>query len=103
MDISFIDLWFSSQNSLVRLLSAKERDRARAVFQSLDQDKDGVITGGESRRAQTSWFHKHSKEPQSCNVRWVKPVVVLSNHCAQGFQCFTIFNEHLNNQDRNAV
>ncbi|KAF7700810.1 hypothetical protein HF521_001975 [Silurus meridionalis] len=59
---------FRTENSLVRLLTAKERDRARAVFQSLDQDKDGVITGGESRRAQASWFQKHSKEPQSCNV-----------------------------------
>ncbi|XP_062870474.1 PHD finger protein 24 [Trichomycterus rosablanca] len=62
---------FRTENSLVRLLTAKERDRARALFQSLDQDKDGAITAGESRRAQTSWFHKHSKEPQSCSVRLV--------------------------------
>ncbi|XP_060752304.1 PHD finger protein 24 isoform X1 [Tachysurus vachellii] len=60
---------FRTENSLVRLLTAKERDRARAVFQSLDQDKDGVITAIESRRAQASWFRKHSKEPQSCSVR----------------------------------
>ncbi|GAA6100201.1 PHD finger protein 24 isoform X1 [Tachysurus ichikawai] len=60
---------FRTENSLVRLLTAKDRDRARAVFQSLDQDKDGVITAIESRRAQASWFRKHSKEPQSCNVR----------------------------------
>ncbi|XP_022536834.2 PHD finger protein 24 isoform X1 [Astyanax mexicanus] len=59
---------FRTENSLVRLLTAKERDRARAVFQGLDQDKDGIITGGESRRAQPSWFHKISKESQSCNV-----------------------------------
>lgn len=60
---------FSIQNSLVRILTAKERDRARAVFQSLDQDKDGIITAGEARRAQTSWFHKNNKESQSCSVR----------------------------------
>ncbi|KAL6472718.1 hypothetical protein MHYP_G00189060 [Metynnis hypsauchen] len=59
---------FRTENSLVRLLTAKERDRARAIFQSLDQDKDGVITGGEGRWAQASWFHKISKESQSCNV-----------------------------------
>ncbi|KAI1900450.1 hypothetical protein AGOR_G00050060 [Albula goreensis] len=59
---------FRSENSLVRLLTAKERDRARSVFLSLDQDKDGLITGGDVRRAQQSWFQKHSKESQSCNV-----------------------------------
>ncbi|KAI1905189.1 hypothetical protein AGOR_G00013570 [Albula goreensis] len=59
---------FRTENSLVRLLSAKERDRARAVFTSLDQDKDGLITGAEVRRAQQSWFQKNTKETQSCNV-----------------------------------
>ncbi|XP_061116921.1 PHD finger protein 24-like [Conger conger] len=59
---------FRTENSLVRLLTAKERERARAVFLGLDQDKDGVITGGDVRRAQQSWFQKHSKESQSCNV-----------------------------------
>ncbi|XP_036383552.1 PHD finger protein 24-like [Megalops cyprinoides] len=59
---------FRSENSLVRLLTAKERDRARSVFLSLDQDNDGLITGGDVRRAQQSWFRKHSKESQSCNV-----------------------------------
>lgn len=59
---------FRTENSLVRILAAKERDRAQAVFQSLDQDKDGIITAGEARRAQTSWFHKINKESQSCNV-----------------------------------
>uniref|UniRef100_A0AAY4B467 EF-hand domain-containing protein n=2 Tax=Denticeps clupeoides TaxID=299321 RepID=A0AAY4B467_9TELE len=59
---------FRTENSLVRLLTAKERDRARSVFQSLDQDKDGIITSGETRRAQQSWFQKLSKESQSCNV-----------------------------------
>ncbi|XP_056146671.1 PHD finger protein 24 [Lampris incognitus] len=57
------------ENSLVRLLTAKERDAARAAFLGLDLDDDGVITGAECRQAQQSWFHKLSKEPQSCNVR----------------------------------
>ncbi|XP_067255511.1 PHD finger protein 24 [Chanodichthys erythropterus] len=60
---------FRTENSLVRILTAKERDRARAIFQSVDQDKDGIITAGEAKRAQTSWFHKINKESQSCNVR----------------------------------
>ncbi|XP_041129591.1 PHD finger protein 24-like [Polyodon spathula] len=59
---------FRSQNSLVRLLTAKERERARASFTALDQDKDGLITGGESKKAQHTWFRKHTKESQSCNV-----------------------------------
>uniref|UniRef100_A0A672MQ48 PHD finger protein 24 n=1 Tax=Sinocyclocheilus grahami TaxID=75366 RepID=A0A672MQ48_SINGR len=59
---------FRTENSLVRILTAKERDRARAVFQSIDQDKDGIITAGEARKAQTSWFHKINKESQSCSV-----------------------------------
>ncbi|MGH0172412.1 UNVERIFIED_CONTAM: hypothetical protein FKN15_006420 [Acipenser sinensis] len=60
---------FRSQNSLVRLLTAKERERARASFTALDQDKDGLITGVESKKAQHTWFRKHTKESQSCNVR----------------------------------
>ncbi|XP_041131062.1 PHD finger protein 24-like [Polyodon spathula] len=59
---------FRSKNSLVRLLTAKERERARAAFTALDQDKDGLITGGESKKAQHTWFRKHTKESQSCNV-----------------------------------
>ncbi|XP_023694670.2 PHD finger protein 24 isoform X1 [Paramormyrops kingsleyae] len=59
---------FRTQNSLVRLLTAKERDRARLVFFGLDQDKDGFITMWETRRVQTSWFQKHTKESQSCSV-----------------------------------
>ncbi|XP_014848896.1 PREDICTED: PHD finger protein 24 isoform X1 [Poecilia mexicana] len=59
---------FRTENSLVRLLSAKERDKARAVFQGLVMDKDSVITRAECRQAQQSWFHK-LKDPQSCNVR----------------------------------
>lgn len=57
-----------SENSLVRLLTGKERDKARSVFQSLDLDKDGVITRGECRQAQQSWFQKGNKDSQSCNV-----------------------------------
>ncbi|XP_035391154.1 PHD finger protein 24 isoform X2 [Electrophorus electricus] len=59
---------FRTQNSLVRLLTAKERDRARATFHSLDQDKDGIIRGGECKQVQASWFHKLSRESQSCSV-----------------------------------
>ncbi|XP_053556963.1 PHD finger protein 24 [Bombina bombina] len=57
-----------SQNSLLRLLSAKERDQARSTFQSLDQDNDQLISGSECRRAQHGWFRKQSKETVSCNV-----------------------------------
>ncbi|KAL0965559.1 hypothetical protein UPYG_G00282940 [Umbra pygmaea] len=60
---------FRTQNSLVRLLSPKERDHARSVFIGLDLDKDSVVTGAETRWAQQSWFQKKSKESQSCNVR----------------------------------
>ncbi|XP_021174439.2 PHD finger protein 24 isoform X2 [Fundulus heteroclitus] len=58
---------FRTENSLVRLLTAKERDKARTVFQGLATDKDGAITRAECRQAQQSWFHK-LKDPQSCNV-----------------------------------
>ncbi|KAJ0057757.1 hypothetical protein NL108_017180, partial [Boleophthalmus pectinirostris] len=57
-----------TENSLVRLLTGKERDKARSVFQSLDLDKDGVITRAECRQAQQSWFQKGTKDSQSCNV-----------------------------------
>ncbi|CAJ0938681.1 unnamed protein product [Ranitomeya imitator] len=57
-----------SQNSLLRLLSEKERERARATFLTLDQDNDGLITGSECRKAQHGWFRKQSKEAASCNV-----------------------------------
>ncbi|XP_069018179.1 PHD finger protein 24 isoform X1 [Embiotoca jacksoni] len=58
-----------TENSMVRLLTAKERNNARSVFLGLDQDKDSVITGAECRQAQQSWFHKFNKDSQSCNVR----------------------------------
>ncbi|XP_054254312.1 PHD finger protein 24 [Indicator indicator] len=56
------------QNALLRLLTAKERERARAAFLALDQDSDGFIGEGECRRARHAWFHKHQKETPSCNV-----------------------------------
>ncbi|KAF6714893.1 Protein KIAA1045 [Oryzias melastigma] len=59
---------FRSENSLVRLLTAKERNKARSVFLSVDQDQDGLITRAECRQAQQSWFSE-LKDPQSCNVR----------------------------------
>ncbi|XP_028273785.1 PHD finger protein 24 isoform X2 [Parambassis ranga] len=59
---------FRTENSLVRLLTGKERDKARSVFLGLAQDKDGVITRAECRQAQQSWFHKLNKDSQSCNV-----------------------------------
>uniref|UniRef100_UPI00398F631B PHD finger protein 24 n=1 Tax=Pristiophorus japonicus TaxID=55135 RepID=UPI00398F631B len=59
---------FRSENSLLRLLTAKEHERARSCFVSLDQNRDGLITGSECKKAQNSWFHKNPKELQSCNV-----------------------------------
>ncbi|XP_043393621.1 PHD finger protein 24-like isoform X2 [Chelonia mydas] len=56
------------QNSLLRLLTAKERERARATFLPLNQDGQGLISEGECRRAQHTWFRKHQKEAPSCNV-----------------------------------
>ncbi|KAM6033876.1 PHD finger protein 24 isoform 2-T2 [Chlamydotis macqueenii] len=56
------------QNALLRLLTAKERERARAAFLALDQDRDGFIADGECRRARHAWFRKHQKEMPSCNV-----------------------------------
>ncbi|XP_075935999.1 PHD finger protein 24 [Anarhichas minor] len=60
---------FRSENSMLRLLTAKERNNARSVFLGLDLDEDGVITRAECRQAQQSWFHKLNKDSQSCNVR----------------------------------
>ncbi|XP_059829797.1 PHD finger protein 24 [Hypanus sabinus] len=57
-----------SQNSLLRLLTAKERERARSIFRSLDQNQDGLITAAECKRAQQSWFRKNTKASQSCSV-----------------------------------
>ncbi|XP_068613715.1 PHD finger protein 24-like [Brachionichthys hirsutus] len=60
---------FRSENSMMRLLTAKERDNARSVFLSLGLDRDGMISRAEWRQAQQSWFQKLSKDSQSCNVR----------------------------------
>ncbi|XP_063808014.1 PHD finger protein 24-like, partial [Pseudophryne corroboree] len=57
-----------SPNSLLRQLSAKERERACATFLSLDQDNDRLIVSSECKRAQHGWFRKQSKEAVSCNV-----------------------------------
>ncbi|XP_072269687.1 PHD finger protein 24 [Pyxicephalus adspersus] len=57
-----------TQNSLLRLLSTKERERARSAFLSLDQDNDRLITTSECRKAQHGWFLKPAKEAASCNV-----------------------------------
>ncbi|KAM6228257.1 LOW QUALITY PROTEIN: PHD finger protein 24-like [Spheniscus humboldti] len=56
------------QNALLRLLTAKEREQARAAFLALDQDSDGFIREGECHRARHAWFRKHQKETLSCNV-----------------------------------
>ncbi|KAJ7395485.1 PHD finger protein 24 [Pitangus sulphuratus] len=56
------------QNALLRLLTPKERERARAAFLALDQDSDGFIGEGECHQARHTWFRKHQKEMLSCNV-----------------------------------
>ncbi|NXY32952.1 PHF24 protein, partial [Pomatorhinus ruficollis] len=56
------------RNALLRLLTPKERERARAAFLALDQDNDGFIGEGECRQARHTWFRKHQKEMLSCNV-----------------------------------
>ncbi|XP_010220712.1 PREDICTED: protein KIAA1045-like, partial [Tinamus guttatus] len=56
------------QNSLLRLLTAKERERARTAFLALDQDSDGFIRESECHKARHTWFRKHQKETPSCNV-----------------------------------
>ncbi|NXK47406.1 PHF24 protein, partial [Chauna torquata] len=56
------------QNSLLRLLTAKERERARTAFLALDQDSDGFIGESECHKARHAWFRKHQKETPSCNV-----------------------------------
>ncbi|XP_028660989.1 PHD finger protein 24 isoform X1 [Erpetoichthys calabaricus] len=60
---------FRSKNSSVRLLTAKERDRARDTFISLDTNGSGLITRTDFMKAQQTWFRKHTKGSQSCNGR----------------------------------
>ncbi|XP_066473697.1 PHD finger protein 24 [Tiliqua scincoides] len=57
-----------TQNSLLRLLTVKERERARGAFLALDPHRDGLIGEAECRRAQHTWFHKRHKETPSCSV-----------------------------------
>lgn len=53
-----------TENSLVRLLTAKERDKARCLFVGLE--KDGTLSRAECRQAQQSWFQQLNKD--SCSV-----------------------------------
>uniref|UniRef100_A0AAQ5Y7T7 KIAA1045 RING finger domain-containing protein n=1 Tax=Amphiprion ocellaris TaxID=80972 RepID=A0AAQ5Y7T7_AMPOC len=59
---------FRTENSLVRLLTAKERDSVRSAFLGLALGEDGLISRAECRQAQQSWFNKLNKDSQSCNV-----------------------------------
>ncbi|XP_058998690.1 PHD finger protein 24 isoform X2 [Mustela lutreola] len=54
------------QNSLLRLLTVKERERARATF--LARGNGSTISEAECRAAQHSWFCKHLAEAPSCSV-----------------------------------
>uniref|UniRef100_A0A9L0IWE9 PHD finger protein 24 n=1 Tax=Equus asinus TaxID=9793 RepID=A0A9L0IWE9_EQUAS len=54
------------QNSLLRLLTVKERERARATF--LACSSGGTVSEAECRRAQHSWFCKRLAEAPSCSV-----------------------------------
>ncbi|XP_017907594.1 PREDICTED: PHD finger protein 24 isoform X2 [Capra hircus] len=54
------------QNSLLRLLTVKERERARATF--LARGSGSTISEAECHRAQHSWFCKRPTEAPSCNV-----------------------------------
>ncbi|XP_054843488.1 PHD finger protein 24 [Eublepharis macularius] len=57
-----------TQNCLLRLLTGKERERARATFLALDQQGDGLLSEAECRRIQHTWVRKRHKETPSCNV-----------------------------------
>ncbi|XP_037347548.1 PHD finger protein 24 isoform X1 [Talpa occidentalis] len=54
------------QNSLLRLLTVKERERARTTF--LAHSSDNTISEAECHRAQHSWFCKQPAEAASCSV-----------------------------------
>ncbi|XP_039074565.1 PHD finger protein 24 isoform X2 [Hyaena hyaena] len=54
------------QNSLLRLLTVKERERARATF--LARGSGNTISEAECRGAQHSWFCKRLAEAPSCSV-----------------------------------
>ncbi|NXW63591.1 PHF24 protein, partial [Eurystomus gularis] len=72
------------QNALLRLLTPKERERARVAFLALDQDGDGLIGEGECHRARHAWFRKHQKETPSCNVRYEDTCPGLGMTCPLG-------------------
>ncbi|XP_078286727.1 PHD finger protein 24-like [Rhinoraja longicauda] len=57
-----------SRNSLLRLLTAKERERARGVFLSLERSPQDLVSAADCRRAQHTWFIKPAEEVQSCSV-----------------------------------
>ncbi|XP_068963460.1 PHD finger protein 24-like, partial [Petaurus breviceps papuanus] len=63
---SLIPISFFPKNSLLRLLTVKERERARTAF--LAQGIGGYISETECRRAQHTWFRKRPLEAPSCNV-----------------------------------
>ncbi|XP_043858649.1 PHD finger protein 24 [Dromiciops gliroides] len=54
------------QNSLLRLLTVKERERARTAF--LARGIGGYISETECHLAQHTWFRKRPLEAPSCNV-----------------------------------
>ncbi|XP_045229365.1 PHD finger protein 24 isoform X7 [Macaca fascicularis] len=60
------------QNSLLRLLTVKERERARAAF--LARGSGSTISEAECRRAQHSWFYKQFPEAPSCSVSSISHV-----------------------------
>ena len=62
-----LNLSLLSQNSLLRLLTVKERERARATF--LARGSGSTISEAECHRAQHSWFCKRPIEAPSCSVR----------------------------------
>lgn len=62
-----LNLSLLPQNSLLRLLTVKERERARATF--LAWGSGSTISEAECHRAQHSWFHKHLTQAPSSSVR----------------------------------
>ncbi|XP_039217419.1 PHD finger protein 24 [Crotalus tigris] len=65
-----------TQEGLLRLLTAKERERAREAFLTLDQHGEGRISQKESQRSHHTWFRKqHPGAPPSiARVSQVEPV-----------------------------
>lgn len=61
-----LNLSLLSQNSLLRLLTVKERELSRATFLARGS---GAYQRGPGCRAQHSWFCKHPTEAPSCSVQ----------------------------------